>query len=298
MTNDECSGSIRQCQAVELRQSQPMIMKIEHDQRRFQTDRPRQDPPEPAEVHHARRDDRPQGSRSGQHSAAAARRAAFPLRQERLRRRRAGRRRRRPADRPAAAMPKDGKGQAGSDPGAAHLLEVESRSKNWPRSWATSWNCRASSPRARPPSRRKRSAIHSIRHTGPESLRHFKRTYMKALRRQISTGAYEPRRPADRSDPATTSAIAPGTRVEQPEANAVVIYMMDVSGSMTDEQKEIVRTEAFWIDTWLSQPVRRHRDALHHSRRGRPRKSTRTRSITPAKAAARGSARPTRRAPS
>ena len=28
--------------------------------------------------------------------------------------------------------------------------------------------------------------------------------------------------------------------------------MMDVSGSMTDEQKEIVRTEAFWIDTWLT----------------------------------------------
>jgi uncharacterized sporulation protein YeaH/YhbH (DUF444 family) len=27
---------------------------------------------------------------------------------------------------------------------------------------------------------------------------------------------------------------------------------MDVSGSMTDEQKQIVRTEAFWIDTWLS----------------------------------------------
>src|SRR5688500_19004773 len=27
--------------------------------------------------------------------------------------------------------------------------------------------------------------------------------------------------------------------------------MMDVSGSMTDEQKEIVRIEAFWLDTWL-----------------------------------------------
>jgi uncharacterized sporulation protein YeaH/YhbH (DUF444 family) len=26
---------------------------------------------------------------------------------------------------------------------------------------------------------------------------------------------------------------------------------MDVSGSMGDEQKEIVRTEAFWINTWL-----------------------------------------------
>jgi uncharacterized sporulation protein YeaH/YhbH (DUF444 family) len=27
--------------------------------------------------------------------------------------------------------------------------------------------------------------------------------------------------------------------------------MMDVSGSMTDEQKEIVRIEAFWIDAWI-----------------------------------------------
>ena len=27
--------------------------------------------------------------------------------------------------------------------------------------------------------------------------------------------------------------------------------MMDVSGSMGDEQKEIVRIESFWLDTWL-----------------------------------------------
>ena len=39
--------------------------------------------------------------------------------------------------------------------------------------------------------------------------------------------------------------------VTEPEANAAVIYMMDVSGSMTDDQKEIVRIESFWIDTWL-----------------------------------------------
>jgi uncharacterized sporulation protein YeaH/YhbH (DUF444 family) len=36
-----------------------------------------------------------------------------------------------------------------------------------------------------------------------------------------------------------------------PESTAAIIYMMDVSGSMGDEQKEIVRIEAFWIDTWL-----------------------------------------------
>ena len=52
------------------------------------------------------------------------------------------------------------------------------------------------------------------------------------------------------------------------EANAVIIYMMDVSGSMTDEQKEIVRTEAFWIDTWLRSQYDGVETSLHHSRRG------------------------------
>jgi uncharacterized sporulation protein YeaH/YhbH (DUF444 family) len=36
-----------------------------------------------------------------------------------------------------------------------------------------------------------------------------------------------------------------------PQASAAVIYMMDVSGSMGREQKELVRMEAFWIDAWL-----------------------------------------------
>ncbi|MCB0384959.1 MAG: DUF444 family protein, partial [Bdellovibrionales bacterium] len=40
-------------------------------------------------------------------------------------------------------------------------------------------------------------------------------------------------------------------KVVKPQANAVVIYMMDVSGSMGDEQKEIVRMESFWINAWL-----------------------------------------------
>jgi uncharacterized protein len=34
---------------------------------------------------------------------------------------------------------------------------------------------------------------------------------------------------------------------------------MDVSGSMTDEQKDIVRTESFWIDTW----IKSHYKAVH-----------------------------------
>ena len=39
--------------------------------------------------------------------------------------------------------------------------------------------------------------------------------------------------------------------MKKPQSSAVIIYMMDVSGSMGDEQKELVRLTAFWIDTWL-----------------------------------------------
>ncbi len=67
---------------------------------------------------------------------------------------------------------------------------------------------------------------------------------MQALRRQISSGTYDPDRPVIVPDP-RGQALPLLDRLENlPEANAVIIYMMDVSGSMTDEQKEIVRTEA------------------------------------------------------
>ena len=86
--------------------------------------------------------------------------------------------------------------------------------------------------------------------TGPESLRHFKRTFKQALRRQIAMGTYDPKRPIiipTREDKRYRS-----YKVQNlPETNAVIIYMMDVSGSMGDEQKEIVRIESFWLDTWL-----------------------------------------------
>lgn len=37
--------------------------------------------------------------------------------------------------------------------------------------------------------------------------------------------------------------------IEKPQASAVIIYMMDVSGSMTDEQKEWVRTISWYLST-------------------------------------------------
>lgn len=95
-----------------------------------------------------------------------------------------------------------------------------------------------------------REKYSGIRTIGPESLRHFKRTYKEALKRQISSGEYDPTNPIivpTRDDKRFRS----WKETSLPQSNAVIIYMMDVSGSMGDEQKEIVRIESFWIDTWL-----------------------------------------------
>ena len=95
-----------------------------------------------------------------------------------------------------------------------------------------------------------RDKYSGIRQSGPESLRHFKRTFRRALRRAIMSGLYNPNAPRivfERRDKVYRS----WKTVLKPQSNAVIIYMMDVSGSMGDEQKELVRLEAFWIDTWL-----------------------------------------------
>jgi uncharacterized sporulation protein YeaH/YhbH (DUF444 family) len=85
---------------------------------------------------------------------------------------------------------------------------------------------------------------------GPESLRHFKRTYKEALKRSIAAGIYNPKSP--KIVPVKEDKRYRSYKVYNlPVTNALIIYMMDVSGSMGDEQKETVRLTSFWIDTWL-----------------------------------------------
>jgi sporulation protein YhbH len=143
----------------------------------------------------------------------------------------------------------DGQGAAGNQPGA-HILEVEVSLEELADLLGDELQLPRIQPKGEANLAEERARYDSIRRTGPESLRHFKRSYVQALRRQISTGTYDLSRPRVipiREDLRYRS----WTPVREPRASAVAIYMMDVSGSMTDQQKKIVRTEAFWIDTWL-----------------------------------------------
>lgn len=98
-----------------------------------------------------------------------------------------------------------------------------------------------------------------ISKVGPESLRHFKRSYRQAMRRMIATGNYNPLHPKiilERGDRRYRS----WKPKRQKSANAVIMYVMDVSGSMGADQKELVRIESFWLDTW----IRKHYDGVRN----------------------------------
>jgi uncharacterized sporulation protein YeaH/YhbH (DUF444 family) len=151
-----------------------------------------------------------------------------------------------------------GQGAQGSEPGTEegeHTLEVEVELEEL----AAILGEELALPRIQPRGRRllpiEKARYSSIRKVGPESLRHFKRTFREALKRQIASGTYDPRNPM--IVPVREDRRYRSWHIKQvPESNAVVIFCMDVSGSMGDQQKELVRISAFWIDTWLRSQYR------------------------------------------
>ncbi len=144
---------------------------------------------------------------------------------------------------------KPGKGEASDRPGE-HMLEVELTFAELAEILGEELELPRIEPKGAETIVSKKDKYSGIRSTGPESLKHFRRTYREALKRQISSGTYSADNPV--IVPIRDDKRYRSWKTESvPHSNAVIIYMMDVSGSMGDEQKEIVRIESFWIDTWL-----------------------------------------------
>ena len=140
-------------------------------------------------------------------------------------------------------------GRAGKDPGE-HVLEVDVTIAELAEILGEELELPRIEPKGRETIETVRYKYSSIRPVGPESLRSFRRTFRRALLRQIAMGTYDPDNPV--IIPVREDMRYRSFKVDRkPYSNAVIIYMMDVSGSMGEEQKEIVRIETFWIDTWL-----------------------------------------------
>ncbi len=140
-------------------------------------------------------------------------------------------------------------GQAGDQPGE-HMLEAEFTMEELANILGETLELPNIKPKGNKNIESMKTKYSGRAPVGPEGLRHFKSSYKNALKRYMSSGIYNPDEPLiipiKRDMQYRT--FKPTTR---PQTKAVVIYMMDVSGSMGDEQKEIVRIESFWINAWL-----------------------------------------------
>ena len=145
--------------------------------------------------------------------------------------------------------PGEGVSRAGSAPGE-HILEVEVTFDELAELLGEELELPHIKPKGMEELESRGYRYSGISTAGPESLRHFKRTFRKALRRQIISGTYDPKRPLItpvREDRVYRTWV----ETRRPRSWALVVYMLDVSGSMGSEQKEVVRLESFWIDTWI-----------------------------------------------
>ena len=139
--------------------------------------------------------------------------------------------------------------EAGDQPGE-HILEVDVSLEELAEILGEELELPRIEPRGTASIEVEKDRYTGIHRSGPESLRHFRRTFKAALRRQIASGSYDVKNPQVvpiREDRRYRS----WNTKKVPQSNAVIIYMMDVSGSMGTEQKDIVRIESFWLDTWL-----------------------------------------------
>lgn len=90
-----------------------------------------------------------------------------------------------------------------------------------------------------------------IRRVGPESLIHKRRTLKEALKRSIAEGVYNPQKPRiipERQD----KRYRASRDITKPRNNAVLIFMMDVSGSMTRDDRAVVRYFCALCEFWLN----------------------------------------------
>src|SRR5207247_3212994 len=85
-------------------------------------------------------------------------------------------------------------GGAGDQPGG-HILEVELTMEELAAILGEELALPRIEPRGKKNIISRRDRYTGIRQAGPESLRHFKRTFKRALKRQIASHVYDPLRP-------------------------------------------------------------------------------------------------------
>ncbi len=94
--------------------------------------------------------------------------------------------------------------------------------------------------------------------TGPESLRHNRKTFLQALKRQAASGDTELVQPPGFATPVRIiNVINDDKRYRQyqeikiPSSNAAIFFARDCSASMDKERCDVVSDMCWWLDIWI-----------------------------------------------
>lgn len=99
---------------------------------------------------------------------------------------------------------------------------------------------------------REKTIYNGLRKTGPESLRHTRKTMRNAMVRMMQTDEYDEKNPI--IVPIQDDKRYRSWNIKQlPESNAVIFFARDWSGSMDDEKCDIVSNTSWWLDCWIKQ---------------------------------------------
>src|SRR6187431_1509868 len=123
-------------------------------------------------------------------------------------------------------QPGQGKNQGGTEQGQ-HIMEVDLSLDELAEILAEELKLPRIEPKGKHRITTIREKYSSLRRVGPESLRHFKRSFKEALKRQIMLGDYDPDNPViipQKKDIRYRS----WKEIKSPQSNAVIVFMMDV----------------------------------------------------------------------
>ncbi|MEA3272379.1 MAG: DUF444 family protein [Patescibacteria group bacterium] len=143
----------------------------------------------------------------------------------------------------------DDDGKAGDQEGS-HAQEIEFTMEEFVKIIAEELKFPKLEPKGRYKLVQEKVRWSGIKRQGPRGLRVIRRTLRNALKRAIISGTFDTKHPVIIPEKDDFRYRAPNPIIEK-QAQAVIIYMMDVSGSMGEEQKMIARIEAFWISEWV-----------------------------------------------
>ena len=90
-----------------------------------------------------------------------------------------------------------------------------------------------------------------ISNVGNPSLLHKKRTLKNVIKRNISSGEFNPDDTSNLYPVPDDKEYRSWSLKEDPDVNAVIFFMSDVSASMTPDKRDLIKELCWYLDNWI-----------------------------------------------